>query len=71
VIFDVDQGRIPIVAHILTRVFKNMTENEAKMKADEALEHGRSIVQTCIQVQAEEYCETLRTYDLKSIIEPY
>lgn len=71
IIFDVDDVRVPNVTHILTCVFKDMTENEAKTKAHEAQTHGRSIVQICIQVQAEDYCEKLRTYDLKSIIEPY
>jgi len=58
------------VINILMRTFNDMNHIEANDKTEEAHKQGQSILRIYPQYQAEQFCETLHSHSLKSIIEP-
>ena len=63
-------NHIRYVQSVLKQTFRDMTEKELIEKSWEAHNIGTSIVKVCSQDHAELFCEHLRLYNLKSLIEP-
>lgn len=61
----------PVTIDNISTIITDMSQDEAKTKVLQAHENGSSILRICDQYLAEEYCEELRNYSIKSIIEPF
>lgn len=65
-----DSNTVTYVTKTLTRVFDDMTLQEAAKHTAWAHHFHRSLLRTATQEQAEDYCTSLRLHGLASSLEP-